>query len=94
MPGQPVGDVDEQAGIGAVEAVDRLRRVADEVEVAAPADEELEEPVLERVEVLGLVDEHVAEAPAHGVGPPRVAGQLRERRSPAGRRGRRRRAGA
>ena len=38
-----IGDVDEQARVGAVEAVDRLRRIADEVEVAAAADELLEE---------------------------------------------------
>ena len=79
MPGIRDADVAEQPGIGAVEAVDRLGRVADEVEVVAPADELLEQPVLQRVEVLGLVDEHVAVAEPHGVGPLRVDRQLRGR---------------
>ena len=59
-------DVDEQARVGAVEAVDRLRRVADEEQVVAAGAEQVDERVLERVEVLGLVDEQVAESPAHG----------------------------
>ena len=32
--------------------------------------------MLQRVEVLRLVDQHVAEAPAHGVGPRGVLGEL------------------
>ena len=61
-------DVDEQGGIGTVEPVDGLRRIADEEQVVASGAEEIDEPVLERVEVLGLVDEHVAVAPAERIG--------------------------
>ena len=93
MPGSRAADVAQQRGVGAVEAVDRLGRIADEVEVAAAADEQLEQPVLERVEVLGLVDEHVAVAEPHGVGPlrrrppaPVVASASRSSRSTTPRR--------
>ena len=61
-------DVDEQGGIGTVEPVDGLRRIADEEQVVASGAEEIDEPVLERVEVLGLVDQHVAVAPAERIG--------------------------
>ena len=61
-------DVDEQGRIGTVEPVDRLRRIADEEEVVASGAEQIDEPVLERVQVLGLVDQHVAVAPAERVG--------------------------
>ena len=79
MPGIRDATSRSSPGIGAVEAVDRLGRVADEVEVVAAADDLLEQPVLQRVEVLGLVDEHVAVAEPHGVGPLRVDRQLRGR---------------
>ena len=39
-PREAGGDVEQQVGIGAVEAVDRLRRIADEEEVAAPTVEQ------------------------------------------------------
>jgi hypothetical protein len=67
-PGKPRADVDEQAGIGAVEGEDRLCRIADEKQVVAVAAQEIDEPVLDRVEVLRLVDQQVAEAPSRGGG--------------------------
>ena len=66
--GEPIGDVPEERRIGPVEAVDRLRRVADHEQVVDPVSEQVDEPVLERVEVLRLVDQHVAIAPAGGGG--------------------------
>ena len=69
--GEAIRDVDEQRRVGAGEAVDRLRRIADEEHVVATRPNEVDEPVLERVQVLGLVDEQVAEPPAQ---------RLRERR--------------
>ena len=60
--------VDEEGRIGAVEPVDRLRRITDEEQVVAPGAEQVDEPVLERVQVLRLVDQHMAVAPAQGVG--------------------------
>ena len=73
---EAAGHVEQQVGVGAVEAVDRLRRVADQEEVAPSAVEQLDEPLLDRVEVLGLVDEDVAEPVADAVGPAGVAGEL------------------
>ena len=72
-PGEAVVDVDEQRRVGPVESVDRLCRVADEEQVVAAASQQIDESVLERVEVLRLVDEHVPEPPADGVGERRVA---------------------
>ena len=87
------GDVEQQVGIGAVEAVDRLRRVADEEEVAAATVEQRHEALLDRVEVLGLVDEEVAEPVPHDLGPaPDRRG--RRRTATGGRRSRRRRGAA
>ena len=60
--GQVAIDVDEQRGVSAVESVDRLRRVADQEEVVAPGDEQTEQFVLHRVEVLRLVDEDDVES--------------------------------
>jgi hypothetical protein len=72
-------DVDEQGRVGAVEAVDRLRGVADEEQVVAAGPQQVDELVLERVEVLGLVDEQVSEAPPNGVGELVVATQVADR---------------
>ena len=60
--------VDEQGRIGTVEPVDGLRRIADEEQVVASGAEQVDEPVLERIQVLRLVDEHVAVAPAERIG--------------------------
>ena len=61
-------DIDEQARVGAVEAVDRLRRITHEVQVVVAGPQHVDDPVLHRVEVLCLVDEQMAEPPADGVG--------------------------
>ena len=66
--GQVTIDVDEQRGVSAVESVDRLRRVADQEEVVVPSDEQTEQVVLHRVEVLRLVDEEMSKAPADDLG--------------------------
>ena len=60
----PAVDVEEEAGVGAVPAVDRLLRVADRRHVVAVAPPRLEQAELQRVHVLELVDEQVAVAPA------------------------------
>ena len=61
-------DVEQEAGVGAVPPVDRLLRVAHGGDVVAVAPPRLEQPELQRVHVLELVDEQVAEAPALGGG--------------------------
>ena len=66
--GEAVLDIQQQRGVAAVEAVDRLRGIADEVQVVASGAEEIEQALLERVQVLRLVDEDVTEAPALGLG--------------------------
>ena len=60
----PAVDVEEEAGVGAVPPVDRLLRVADRRHVVAVAPPRLEQAELQRVHVLELVDEEVAEPPA------------------------------
>ena len=62
----PAVDVEEEPGVGAVPAVDRLLRVADRGDVVAVAPPGLEQAELQRVHVLELVDEQVAEPPALG----------------------------
>ncbi len=74
--GEPIGDVGEEQRVRAVEAVDRLRRIPDQVEVVPSADDELEQPELDGVQVLRLVHEDVPEAPPHGLRPPRVSREL------------------
>ena len=74
--GEVVIDVEQQRRVGPVEAVDRLRRVADEEQVVAPGHEVMEQPVLHRVEVLGLVDENVTEPPTHDIGERRIVVEL------------------
>ena len=72
-------DVDEQGRVGAVESVDRLRRVTDEEEIVASGTEDVDELMLERVEVLGLVDEDVAEPPSERVGEVVVSAEFADR---------------
>ena len=60
--GERVLELEDVADVGAAEAVDRLRVVADDHQVAVLAGEQLQPPVLGVVGVLVLVDEHVAEA--------------------------------
>ena len=90
----PPVDVEEEPGVGAVPPVDRLLRVAHRGDVVAVASPRLEQPELQRVDVLELVDEQVAEPPAlrggEGGRPPRGPG----RRGRAGRRSRPARRGA
>src|SRR5690606_11280335 len=66
--GPAAAELVEEAGVGAVPAVDRLVRVAHDEDVPAIAPPGLEQPELERVHVLELVDEEVAEPPALGGG--------------------------
>ena len=61
-------DLDEQRGIGTVEPVDRLRRIADQEQIVSTGPQQVDERMLERVEVLCFVDEDVTESPADGVG--------------------------
>ena len=42
-PGKPLLDVDQQRRVAAVEPVDRLCRVADEVQVVTPGAEQIEQ---------------------------------------------------
>ena len=74
--GQVPVDLGEQCRVGAVERVDGLRRVADEEEITAVGRQLVEDPVLDRVEVLGLVDEDVPEPPPRRVGERSVGGQV------------------
>ena len=67
------GEFVEQGVVGAVEAVDGLVRVTHHEEIRRITHEKPEEPVLERVEVLCLIDRHVPELVAHGCGEPVVA---------------------
>ena len=59
--GEVLLEVEDVADVGAAEAVDRLRVVADDREVAPLAGEQRQPAVLGVVGVLVLVDEHVAE---------------------------------
>jgi hypothetical protein len=71
----PVEQVDqavEQRGIGTVPAVDGLVGVTHRAEVAVGPEPRLEQFELQRVDVLELVDEQVAEPPALGLGEARV----------------------
>jgi hypothetical protein len=56
------------AHVRAAPAVDALIVVADDAQVVVPAHELPQEPVLRRVRVLELVDEHIVEAAADAVG--------------------------
>ena len=64
--GVALGELGQHADVGAVPAVDRLVGVADDAQVGAVAEPGLEQAELQRVDVLELVDEEVAEAPALG----------------------------
>ncbi len=72
-------DVDEQTRVGAVEAVDRLRRIADEEQVVATRSQQIDERMLEWVEVLRLVDQQVPESPPDRLGEVVVASQIADR---------------
>ncbi len=58
----------EVGGVGAIPTVDRLPAVADDTEAGSVTHEELQQRELERVDVLELVDEDMAEAPTEGLG--------------------------
>ncbi len=68
-----LGEAGEEPGVGAVPAVDRLVGVADHAQVGPVAQPGPQEALLERVDVLVLVDEQVAEAPVLGGGDGGVA---------------------
>ena len=53
------GEVDQVGRGGAGERVDRLARVADHGQVVAAAEPRLQQPLLDRVDVLVLVDDEV-----------------------------------
>lgn len=67
-PVESFAHLGEQRRIGSVEPVDRLRRIAHEEEIVVAAPEELDDPVLERVEILRLVDEQVTVPPGDRLG--------------------------
>ena len=71
-PREPLGEAGEVGGIGAVPRVDGLVGVADDAEVGSIVAPRLEQPELQGVDVLELVDEQVAEAPALGRAEPAV----------------------
>ncbi len=56
----PAREPEQVAGAGAGERVDGLGRVADDAQVLALAQPQVEQPLLERVDVLVLVDDEVA----------------------------------
>ena len=55
--GEAVADVDQEARIGPVEGEDRLCRITHEEQVVVVVTQQVDESVLDRVEVLRLVDE-------------------------------------
>ena len=65
---QNVGQPIKQGGVGAVEPVHRLVRVADHEQVGLVAQHGGQQAELRRVDVLHLVDEQMPGAPADGVG--------------------------
>ena len=62
-PGIDPFDLGHRRVVGAVPSIDRLARVADQTDVGTSASPRLEQRVLQRVEVLRLVDEEVTESP-------------------------------
>ena len=88
---EPLLDVEQRRRVGAVPAVDRLAVIADEADVGATVADGVEQRELQRVEVLRLVDEQVAEPPAHDVGERARRAACSSARAPADRRSRRRR---
>ena len=81
-------EVEDVADLGAAPAVDRLVVVADHAQVAVARGEQVGEPVLHRVGVLVLVDQHVQEAVAVAVEHVRVLLEQAHRAAAAGRRSR------
>ena len=71
-PGKAGLDVDQERRVGTVESVDRLCRIANQEQVITTGAEKVDEPMLQRVEVLGLVDQEVPESPPQRVGELRV----------------------
>ncbi|ESU46325.1 hypothetical protein P376_5701 [Streptomyces sp. HCCB10043] len=67
-PGVAGAEVQQVVGGGPGEGVDRLAGVADDAEVVPVADPEVEQPLLERADVLVLVDDEVLVLAAHVVG--------------------------
>ena len=80
--GEEAVEVGEVAGVGAVPGIDGLVRVADDAQVGVGPEPLREQVELQRVDVLELVDEQVAEPPASGGGVDGV-----DRRGPAPRAG-------
>ena len=71
-PREPPGEAGEVGRIGAVPRVDGLVGVPDHAEVGSTVAPRLQQPELQGVDVLELVDEQVAEAPALGRAEPAV----------------------
>ena len=78
-PRVPAREVEQVVGRGAGEGVDRLARVADDAELVAAAEPQVEQRLLQRADVLELVDDEVLVLPAHLVGDLPVLGEQRRR---------------
>ena len=73
--GEPLGELAQVARVGAGEGVDRLGRVADDAQLVAAAEPQVEQRVLERRDVLELVDDEPLVLPAHLRGDRLVVGE-------------------
>jgi hypothetical protein len=76
--GAVLGEVEEVGRRGAGEGVNGLARVTDHAEVLAVAEPEVEQALLQRADVLVLVDDEVAVLAADGIGDLRGVGQQRD----------------
>ena len=75
VPGKRVGKLAQEARVGAGEGVDGLRGVADDAQLVAPAEPQVEQRRLQRGDVLELVDDEALVLPAHLGGDPLVVGE-------------------
>ena len=75
--GEPAREVEQVPRVGAGEGVDRLVRVADDRQVVAAAEPGVEHPLLQRRDVLVLVDDEAAVAVAELLGDAAVLLQRR-----------------
>ena len=75
----PRPEAEQEVGRGAGEGVDRLVRVADDADLLAAAEPLVEQRLLQRADVLVLVDDEVVVLPAHRVGDLPVLGDQADR---------------
>jgi hypothetical protein len=66
--GEPPGEDFDQPGFCALEAVDRLVRIADDAQAATVTEPRVQQPLLRRIGILILVDEQVRVSPPHDDG--------------------------